>query len=442
MKTLHLMIALLVFAGLAGPAIAQSDDAENARDAYRDAKSLLNDRDYTEAAVLFEAVAEDYPDSRYAAEALYWQAFALLREGGRRDLLAAKEALELQLERYEEEAREGDSEELALRIQTRLAELGDAEAAEEIARLAERLSEDDGLGRDEETRMAALNALMQVNPDRALPILRKILVENPQKYSEEFRNQALFMVSQHGDEDEALEIMLHVVRNDRSTEVRGQAVFWLSQTDSDRTVAILDSLLSDPDEDDEVREQAVFALSQVGGLEAMEALRRVAGDPNVDTEIRANAIFWIGQMGPRRDVEQFLIEIYPTLDDVELKEKVIFSVSQSGGREGGQFLMEIIRDPEEDMELRNNALFWLGQSNHVDADELIAMISTLDEPELAEQIVFVLSQRGGPEAIDALIQLARSSENPEIREKAIFWLGQSGDERAADYLEELVGEDW
>ena len=127
MKTLHLMIALLVFAGLAGPAIAQNDDSDDARDAYREAKSRLNDRDYTEAAALFEAVAEDYRDSRYAAEALYWQAFALLREGSRRDLLAAKEALELQLQRYEEEAREGDSEELALRIQTRLAELGDAQ---------------------------------------------------------------------------------------------------------------------------------------------------------------------------------------------------------------------------------------------------------------------------------------------------------------------------
>ena len=99
--------------------------------------------------------------------------------------------------------------------------------------------------------------------------------------------------------DEALEILMHVVRNDPSPEIRGQAVFWLSQTRSDRTVAILDSLLSDPDEEDEVREQAVFALSQVGGTEAMDALRRVAKDPNVDLEIRANAIFWIGQMGGR-----------------------------------------------------------------------------------------------------------------------------------------------
>jgi HEAT repeat protein len=147
-------------------------------------------------------------------------------------------------------------------------------------------------------------------------------------------------------------------------------------------------------------------------------------------------------MGGRHDAEEFLIELYPDLDDVELKEKAIFSLSQSNGRAASAFLMGIVRDPEEDVDLRNNALFWLSQSDRVDEEELMAMISELDEPELAEQVVFVLSQRGGPAAIDALIELARNSEDPEIREKAIFWLGQSGDEGAADYLEELVGEDW
>jgi HEAT repeat protein len=438
MKTLHLLIALALLLGFTAPAVAQED----ARSAYRDAKDLLNDRDYPEAADAFAEVAERYPESRYAADALYWRAFALMREGRRADLLAAKDALEVQFDRYPDEARGGDSAELALRIQSKLAEMGDAEAAEEILILANDLEDEGGLDRDEETRMAALHALMQVDSDRALPILRKVLVENPQKYSEEFRNQALFMVSQHGEEDEALDILMHVVRNDRSGEIRGQAVFWLSQTGSDRAVAILDSLLSSPDEDDEVRGQAVFALSQLGGREAMDALRRVAEDPDVDIEVRADAIFWLGQMGGRHDAEEFLIDLYPTLDDEELKEKVVFSLAQSGGRPAGAFLMGIVRDPDEDIEIRNNALFWLGQTDRVDEEELVAMISELDEPELAEQVVFVLSQRDSDAAIDALIGLARSADDPEIREKAIFWLGQSGDPRAADYLEELVGEDW
>ena len=442
MKTLHLLLVMILLTALAGPAIAQDSTHEDARAAYRSAQDLLNDRDYPEAAEEFGDVAARYPNSRYAAESLYWRAFALMREGSREDLLAAKRALENQLDRYPEAARDGDSAELALRIQGKLAEMGDAESAEEILRLAEDLEGEGGLARDEETRMAALHALMQVDSDRALPILRKVLVENPDKYSEEFRNQALFMVSQHGEEDEALDILMHVVRNDESEEIRGQAVFWLSQVPSDRTVAILDSLLSDPDEDDEVREQAVFALSQIGGREAMEALRDVAMDPNVDTEVRANAVFWIGQSGGRHDAEEFLIELYPTLEDEELKEKVVFSLAQSSGPQAGQFLMGIVRDPDEDIEIRNNALFWLGQTDQVDENELVAMISELDDPELAEQIVFVLSQRGGDAAVDALIELARRSDDPEIREKAVFWLGQSGDPRAADYLEELVGEDW
>ena len=53
-----------------------------------------------------------------------------------------------------------------------------------------------------------------------LVVKRKILVENPDRYSEEFRDQAIFLVSQHGDDDEAVEILMHVVRNDRSSEIR------------------------------------------------------------------------------------------------------------------------------------------------------------------------------------------------------------------------------
>lgn len=433
-------LLLLLVAGTGPDARAQSA----ARDLYDQARAALDDRDYGRAAEYYGQVAEEYPDSRQAPEALYWQAFALMREGGRQDLLAAKRALERQFDRYPDEARRGDSQELAIRIQSRLAEMGDARAAEEILRLADQLGDDEGgsLDREEETRMAALHALLQVDSDRALPLLRKVLIENPQKYSEEFRNQALFMVSQAADDEEALDILLHVVRHDESGEIRGQAVFWLSQTHSDRAVEILDSLLSDPGEDDEVRGQAVFALSQIGGTESMATLRRVAADPEVDEEVRANAIFWLGQMGGRGESVQFLVELYPDLDEVELKDKVIFSVAQGGGEAAGDFLMGIVRDADEDVELRNNALFWLGQTDRIDEQQLVDMIGTIDEPELAEQVVFVLSQRGGKAAVEALIELARTAEDPEIREKAIFWLGQSGDPRAAEYLEELVGGDW
>jgi len=155
MKTTHWMLAaltLLVFTSLASPVMAQND----ARELYLEAKKLLETRDYAAAAEGFEQVAEDYPDSRQAPEALYWQAFALMREGERRDLHAAKAALELQFDRYPDEARKGDSEELAIRIQARLAEMGDAKAAAEILRLANELGEDSEPGRDEETKMAAL----------------------------------------------------------------------------------------------------------------------------------------------------------------------------------------------------------------------------------------------------------------------------------------------
>ena len=119
MKTLPLLIAIMLLTALTAPAVAQNDAA---REAYNQARDLLNDREYTEAAQRFGRIVDDYPDSRYAAESLYWAAFALMREGDRRALLRAKEALEFQLENYPEEARKGDSAELALRTQQIVAE--------------------------------------------------------------------------------------------------------------------------------------------------------------------------------------------------------------------------------------------------------------------------------------------------------------------------------
>ena len=53
---------------------------------YRAARETLNRREYRQAATLFGEIPNRFPRSGYAADALYWKAFALYRLGGDRDL--------------------------------------------------------------------------------------------------------------------------------------------------------------------------------------------------------------------------------------------------------------------------------------------------------------------------------------------------------------------
>ena len=448
----------LLFGLAVETAHAQDGLEVTAEDLYYEARSLLREGRYLDAAEGFAAVSERYGDSDLAPMALYWRAFALSRDGERRSLLEAKSALESLFERYPAEARRGDSAELAIEIRGQLAERGDADAAREIAALAETIrgGESDGdeptswsVGRsegrmNEETRLAALNALLQMSPERARPILRRILIDDASEYSDEFRERAIFLISQNGGgSDETLAVLEHVIENDPSSEVREQAVFWLSQTNDERAVDILETIALDADADPEVRDKAIFALSQVGGTRATRILRDIALDPASSTELRGQAVFWIGQSG-NGTAYDFLVQLFDEVDDPEIKDKAIFSISQLGGSHALDFFERVVRDESEPIEVRKQAFFWMGQlaGDHAPVDLVLRLLRTVDARELREQAVFVLSQIDSAESVAAMIEIAREEDDPELRDKAIFWLGQSNRDEAAEFLVQLIEEDF
>lgn len=451
MKTL---LTLLILALCTAPAVAQDAMEVTVEDMYYDARAQLREGEYLDAADGFGRVAEDHRDHDLAPKALYWRAFALSREGERWNLIEAKNTLELLYDRYPGEARRGDSAELAIEIRGQLAQLGDADAAREIASLADAIR-GNGSGREreredredermnEETRLAALNALLQMSPERAMPILRKILVEKPDSYSAHFRERAIFLLSRNDEGDETLATFQHVIENDPSRDVREQAVFWLSQVDDDRAIDILEGIALDTTEDREIRDKAIFALSQHGGDRANGILRDIAVNKDNDTELRAQAVFWIGQ-SDRRDAMDFLVELYREVEHEEIKDKAIFAISQVGGRQAIEFFKTVIEDTDESTEMRKQALFWMGQMgrDEIDPDLIVHLFDTIDEREVREQAIFVLSQLDDERGIDALIDIARNADDKELREKAIFWLGQSDDDRALDYLTELIAEEF
>jgi HEAT repeat protein len=423
------LTALLLAAAVDGllwphSVLAQSDEA---REKFETAQELLQRERFARAAQGFQEVFEGYSSDKLAGEAMYWYAFALYRLGNRDELTNARDALKRALADYADALDRGDAEDLLERVEGKLARRGDAEAGR---RIVDRAQDDDA---DEDLRMAALNALIHIDSDRALPIIKKV-VENPDRYSSEMRSQAIFLLAQHGG-GEVEDLMIDLAKNDKDDEVREQAIFWLSQVDSERALDLLLELLQS-NLDKELEEKIIFGIAQHGDERSAKVLRDIAGDRDRDPETREQAIFWLGQLDDDNFV--FLRDLYADAERRDMKEKIIFSISQQGGSEQAAFLLEVLRDENEDTEIRKNALFWLGQTGRLDLDDLKGMYSTLDDREMREQAIFVISQQGGKKAADLLLQIVKEEKDPELKSNAIFWLGQIDDDRAMEMLEEII----
>ena len=437
------MVVALLLVGALAPAL-RADEAETA---YQNARRELNQASYARAVAAFAELRERFPESRFAGEALYWEALSRSRRAAGNDLAQALELL-AHLEEVEPPVENlADARELALRIETRLAKSGDAAAAYRVTRDAEKLAgqlaREKRLKRgprhstgdpDVDLQMTALNALMQMDSERALPILKKVLA-NREKNSPELRAQALFILAQHED-PEVPALLVRLAREDSDPQVRQTAVFWLGQVEGPEAMKALKEVLADPKTDAELRDQALFAVSQQESDEALAVLRQVARDPKVDAASRGRAVFWIGQRGGKQSAST-LRELYGQLEDDEVKEQVLFAASQSGEEMQG-WLLEVARNSKESIELRCRAVFWAGQLGDVPVADIFSLYQASADRELKEQVIFTLSQQQSNEAAEKLMQIVRQEQDPELRTMAVFWIGQSDHPRAAEFLEEII----
>ena len=422
------------------PAPWQADDPADSL--YRAGREQLNRSDFRRAATTFERIVQQYPRSTYAGDALYWQAYSLYRIGDIGELRTAVRVLDRQKAEYARAATRGDADALAIRVKGELARRGDSRAAEDVTSRGRTVAQQPcPRGDNEDERAEALNALMQMNAERAMPILKAVLAKKDE-CSAGLREKAVFLVSQKRT-SETEDILLDVVRNDPSREVKKKAVFWMGQVNTDRAAQALVQMLESPSVDEELREQAVFALMQQRTERGQAAVRRIAEDTRSPEGLREKAVFWLGQHRSPENA-QYLRGLFDRLasapagsSNESIRQKILFSLSQMRGQGNDQWLMQVATDPKHSVETRKQAIFSAGQAGVSTAD-LIALYPRVTEREIKEQLIWVMSQKRDDAAITRLMEIARRDPDRELRKKAIFWLGQSNDPRARDLLLEII----
>src|SRR5438105_8473209 len=253
---------------------------------------------------------------------MYYEAYSLYRSGSEDDLGAARDRLN-ELKQRDAKVWKSDGAVLLTRVCGELAKRGDEACAVDIEKTAQKdpplqggktcPDEDD----ENDDRIAALNALMQMDADRAMPILKKVL-ERRDQCSAGLRRKAVFLVSQKRTADTA-NILMSVARSDPDQEVREQAVFWPSQVPA--STGLPEEILRG-NADESIKEKALFSLSQQHEPRAQQMLRDFALRESEPEDLREKAIFWLGQNRSTENTE-FLRTLYSRLANQDLKEKVM-----------------------------------------------------------------------------------------------------------------------
>jgi tetratricopeptide (TPR) repeat protein len=422
-----------------------------ADDAYEQGRAALDQKQWERAESLFREAAKQGGDR--ADDAMYWRAYALGKLGRVDQALRAIDELK--------------------RTHP------DSPWIDDAQELREELRGDNDANADEDSdlKSMALMALVQADPERAIPHLEKYL-RSDRPVSD--KQQALFMLLQSGS-PHATQIVVDIAKDPkREPELRSAAVsslgvaggrrnaellgeIYRSTSDSEVKDAVLNAYLvsgnddalldvARNDKDEDLREKAIQNLGAMGARAALDRLGSEAKDSKT-REALLNAYMVSGNTAK-------LLEIARTDRDKDVRQKAIQLL---GAARGTEELEELYRS-ERSEETRSTILQAFMVAGH--QGPIVRAAREATEPELREQAIQLLGVMGGMEELsrlyesersveikkqilqaqavggggDKLLRIAKSDPEPELRMAAIQGLGIAGHVSRSDLIE-LYGQE-
>jgi HEAT repeat protein len=334
----------------------------------------------------------------HADEALYWKAYALNKIARRAEALTALAHLR---QAYANSRWLDDAKALELEIH---------------AASGEKVNPDSEP--DEDLKLMALTGLVNSDPERAIPMIEKLLQGNQ---SPKLKERALFVLAQ-SDNAKARQILLQAARNG-NPELQMKAIHYLGIMGSKENRQVLADLYASSN--DAGVKRAVLHSFMVSG-DRDHLLQAAKSEKNAD--LRMEAIHQLGISGGQSELWQ-LYQAEPT---VEVKETILHSMFIGGNSEK---LVEVARG-EKDVRLRRAAIHSLGLmgGEHTGA-ALVSMYSSESDAGVRGEIVNALFIQGNAKA---LVDLARKENNLEMKKAIVGKLSIMGSKDSTEYMMELL----
>jgi HEAT repeat protein len=354
----------------------------------------LDDGRWDEARQIFGEIAA--AKGQRADGALYWKAYAENRLGRRDDALATLAALRQQ---YPSSDWLSDAQALTVEVQQQAGKPVDPNAEA-----------------NEELKLMAINGLMESDPDRAVPLLERIL-KSPS--SIRLKDRALFVLTQNRS-PQAQQLLLSIAKGGSNPDLQLRALKYLAMTGS-KTVTADIAAIYKSSHDVAIRKQALNSLMIAQASDEIFNVARSEQDKN----LREEAIRYLGILHQNDK----LMQLYK---DGIAKQTVLENMFLLGDPNR---LLEILRT-EKDPKLRASAIRSLGlMKSQQAADGLVALYASEQDAGVKREVVNSLFIQQNARA---LVDLARKESNPEMKRDIVQKLTMMHSKESADYLMELL----
>ena len=401
--------------------------------AWRVARELFNRGEYGQAVQAFRTLPVQYPNSAYAGEAAYYQAFALFRIGGTAELREALTALEAARAKYPNMRASTRTEmtNLATRIRGVLAQRGDAGARAELARTASEQTVT--CDREEQAVQAeAMNALSRSDAGNVNELITRVLARKDE-CAVPLRRTAVFLVGNRRDA-QAVTILAGVARNDPSVDVRVSAIEIIGRLPNEEGVPVLEELARSDDE--RVQRSAIRALVRHQSARARTSVRSLVERDDVSERVRSEALSAFNSEQATADDVAWLRALYAKVSTPTLKARTLSAIVRVGGPEVDQWLITVARDDAQPSEIRATAMRRIGQTLPI--ADLGRLYDTATQQRFRSEIISQLGKRKEDAAADKLIDIVKNGTDPSLRTAAIRAITEKNDPRATQLLLEII----
>lgn len=369
------------------------ESVDRARESYQQGQHAIDDRQYDRAVRNFDRLIEVKAPS--ADGAYYWKAYALNKLGKRDEALAALAEIPKQ---FPQSRWITDANALKVEIQ------GTSPESQS----------------DEELKLYAIGALINSDPDRAIPLLEKLL--NEPKNSLSIKKRALYVLAQSRS-DKARDIVGQYAKSGTNPDLQLSAVEYLGtyrSRDSRQILADVYAAVND------VNVKRAVLRGFMISHDNEHLFNAAKSESNAD--LRRDAIHWLGTMQAQSELAQ----LYSTETNAELKDSIIQAIFVGGGSDK---LIEIAKG-EKDAHLRATAISRLGNMRKErTADALASMYASESDKTIKSQIIHSL---GNQQAAKQLVDVTRGEKDAELKKEGVQRLSMMRSKEATDYLMELL----
>jgi hypothetical protein len=375
----------------------EQEKIDRLQELYEDGREALDDDRYDQAETKFNQLAQ--MNGAQTDAALYWKAYAQNRLGKRE---AALTTLADMKKRFPQSRWQRDAGVLELEVK---------QSSGQSVKPADQS--------DEELKLMAIQGLMNSDPERAMPLLEKVINGSG---SPREKSRALFVLAQSGS-TQGREIIGRIAKGQSNPELQREAIKYLGLFGGAQSRQIMAEVYA-TNPDTSVRREILRAYMLGGDKEHLFA----AAKGEKDESLRREAIRQLGLVHGVGELEQ----LYQAETSTDLRREILQAFFLAG--ESGKLVQAA--QSEKDPQLRRAAIRNLGL---IRSDESSKALQTIygreTDRSLKEEVLNAYFLQGNA---SALIAIARNEKDPELKKTAVSKLSLMHSKEATDYLMELL----